>query len=275
MSRKFYGLLEGKKGIIFGPLNEESLAWQIALQIYGEGGEFIISNAPIAMRFANVTDLSKLCGGAPVISADATSDEDIQRLFEEAKELFGGLDFIVHAIGRSENIRRKRPYIDLNYDWYMKTLDVSALSLHRIVHHGLPVLNDGASVVALSYIAAQRSFREYTDMGDAKALLESIARSFGARLGRRGIRINTVSQSPTKTKAGKGIKSFEAMYDFADKISPLGNATAEECGEYVVTLLSDLTRKVTMQNLFHDGGFCNVGMTKSVMELIGYGDEDE
>jgi enoyl-[acyl-carrier protein] reductase I len=274
MSRKFYGLLEGKKGVIFGPLNEQSIAWQIALQIYGEGGEFVISNAPIAMRFANLEDLSKQCGNAPIIAADATKDGDFEKLYEEVKNHFGSIDFIVHAIGRSENIRKKIPYEDLKYDWYMKALDISALSLHRAIHYALPVLNDGASIVALTYIGAQRIFSTYSDMSDAKSLLESISRNFGARLGQRGIRVNTISQSPTRTTAGSGIKGFDAMYEFSNQLAPLGNASAEECAEYTVTLLSDLTRKVTLQNLYHDGGFSGMGLNEHVLQWMGYTEEN-
>ena len=270
MATKHYGLLEGKTGVVFGPLNDESLAWQIALHIHAEGGKFIISNAPLAMRLGSVNELSKLCGDAPIVPADACNDEDLETLFAEANAQFGGIDFLVHSIGRSENIRKKRPYEDLKYDWFMKTLDISAVSFHRIIHHALPVLNDGASLIALTFIGAQRIFSEYSDMGDAKALLESIARSFGAKLGKRGIRVNTVSQSPTMTTAGNGIAHFQALYDFADKASPLGNATSEECADYVVALLSDLTRKVTMQNLFHDGGFSAMGMDERVIALMGY-----
>lgn len=268
MVRKYYGLLEGKRGVIFGPLNEQSLAWQIALQVYGEGGEFILTNAPVAMRFANLDELSKQCGNAPVVAADVTKDEDLQRLFAEVQSHFGGLDFIVHSVGRSENIRKKMPYENLRYEWYLKTLDISAISLHRIILHALPVLNEGASIVALTYIGAHRIFSEYSDMSDAKALLEAIARNFGARLGERKIRVNTVSQSPTRTTAGNGITGFDAMYEFADKLSPLGNANAEECADYVVTLLSDLTRKVTLQNLYHDGGFSQMGMNERVIQLM-------
>ena len=270
MARKYYGLLEGKKGVIFGALNEQSLAWQIALHVYGEGGQFMLTNAPVAMRFANLDELSEQCGNAPVVAADVTKDEDMQQLFTDAREHFGGIDFIVHSVGRSENIRKNLPYENLRYDWYMKTLDISAISLHRALLYGLPVLNDGASIVALTYIGAQRIFSKYSDMNDAKALLEAIARNFGARLGERRIRVNTISQSPTRTSAGNGITGFDAMYEFADKLSPLGNASAEECAEYVVTLLSDLTRKVTLQNLYHDGGFSQMGMNERVIELMGF-----
>lgn len=268
MARKYYGLLEGKKGVIFGPLNEQSLAWQIALHVYGEGGQFLLSNAPVAMRFANLDELSKQCGNAPVAAADVTKDDDVQRLFAEANAHFGGIDFIVHSVGRSENIRKKVPYENLRYEWYLKTLDISAISLHRIILHALPVLNEGASIVALTYIGAQRIFSEYSDMSDAKALLEAIARNFGARLGERKIRVNTVSQSPTHTTSGNGIAGFDALYEFADQLSPLGNANAEECADYVVTLLSDLTRKVTLQNLYHDGGFSQMGMNERVIKLL-------
>jgi enoyl-[acyl-carrier protein] reductase I len=268
MARKFYGLLEGKKGVIFGALNDRSIAWEIALQVYREGGRFILTNAPIAMRLGKLKDLAKLCGDAPVVAADATNDEELQCLFEEAGQQFGKIDFMVHSLGRSDNIREKLEYDNLRYDWYLKTLDISAISLHRAIHYALPVLNDGASIVALTYIGAQRVFSEYSDMGDAKALLEAIARNFGAALGKRKIRVNTVSQSPTRTTAGKGIASFDAMFEFADKLAPLGNATAEECADYVITLLSDLTRKVTLQNLFHDGGFSNMGMDGRMMKLF-------
>lgn len=268
MARKYYGLLEGKKGVIFGALNEQSLAWQIALQVYGEGGQFILTNAPIAMRFASLDVLSHQCGNAPVAAADVTKDDEVQQLFTEAQSHFGGIDFIVHSVGRSENIRKKVPYENLRYDWYLKTLDISAISLHRTILYALPVLNEGASIVALTYIGAQRIFSEYSDMSDAKALLEAIARNFGARLGERKIRVNTVSQSPTHTTAGNGIAGFDALYEFADKLSPLGNANAEECADYVVTLLSDLTRKVTLQNLYHDGGFSQMGMNERVIQLM-------
>ncbi len=275
MSRKFYGLLKGKKGVIFGALNEYSLAWQIALRIYGEGGKFILTNAPVALRIGNIEELSGQCGDAPIIPANVMNDGDMENLFEAARDQFGGIDFILHSVGRSENIQKKRPYEDLRYDWYLRTLDISAISLHRAIHFALPALNDDASIVSLSYIGAQRVFSEYSDMGDAKALLEAITRSFGARLGERGIRVNTVSQSPTRTTAGKGIKSFEAMYEFADNVSPLGNASAEECAGYVITLLSDLTRKVTMQNLFHDGGFSKMGMNEEVMMMLGLVEEGD
>lgn len=268
MTRKYYGLLEGKTGVIFGPLNEDSIAWQIALHVHGEGGRFLITNAPIAMRVANVKELAKQCGDAPVVAADVTKDDDLQTLFEQAREHFGGIDFLVHSVGRSENIRKKLAYQNLRYEWYHKTLDISAISLHRILSHAMPVLNDHASLVALTYIGAQRVFSEYSDMGDAKALLEAIARSFGACLGERGIRVNTVSQSPTRTTAGKGIAAFDAMYRFADELAPLGNASAEECADYVVTLLSDLTRKVTLQNLYHDGGFSKMGMNAQLIKFL-------
>ena len=273
MAQKSYHLLEGKKGIIFGPLDEKSIAWQIALAAYREGARFAISNIKVALRLGKISELAKQCGDAPLIVCDATSSEDLDRAFETAKSHFNRLDFIVHSIGMSPNVRKKRPYEDLNYDWYHKTLDVSAISLHRMIASALKqdALNDGASIVALTYIGAQRIFTSYSDMSDAKALLESIARNFGARLGRRGIRVNTVSQSPTKTTAGTGVEGFDLLYDFAEKLSPLGNATAEDCADYVVTLLSDLTRKVTMQNLFHDGGFSSMGISEEVLRMLSGG----
>jgi enoyl-[acyl-carrier protein] reductase I len=272
-----YGLLKGKKGIIFGPLDESSIGWQIALAAHREGAQLAISNVAIAMRVGQVQDLAALCGDAPLIVCDASNNEEIDAAFKQLKELFGPVDFIVHSIGMSQNIRKALPYEDLNYDWYLRTLDVSAVSLHRIISFALKneALASGASIVAMSYIAAQRNYSAYSDMGDAKALLESIARSYGTRLAGRGIRINTVSQSPTPTRAGSGIEHFEKMYAFADRISPLGNASAEECADYVTTLLSDLTRKVTMQNLFHDGGYSSVGITMPLLKLMYAAMQDE
>ncbi len=264
-----YGLLKGKKGIIFGPLDESSIGWQIALHAYNEGAEIAISNVATALRFGNIEELSKACGNAPLIVCDASRDEDVNKAFLELKEQLGSVDFIVHSIGMSQNIRKQMPYEELNYEWFMRTLDVSGISLHRIVSSALKndALNDGGSVLALSYIASQRNYWTYSDMGDAKSLLESIVRSYGPRLARRGIRINTISQSPTYTKAGSGIPGFEQMHEYSDLMSPLGNASAEECAEYSVTLLSDLTRKVTMQNLFHDGGYSSMGATIPMIRL--------
>ncbi len=266
MNASGYGLLEGKTGIIFGAMDECSIAWAIAEAAHREGGQFALSNAPVARRLGSLDTLAEQTG-SPVIWADATSDEDLASLFEEVKEEFGPIDFVVHSIGMGVNVRKNRPYEDLNYSWYEKTLDVSAVSLHRIVHHALEAdaLADGGSVVALSYIGAQRIFSKYSEMGDAKALLESIVRSFGYRLGRRGIRINAVSQSPTRTLAGSGIEGFDAMYEFAERAAPLGNADAESCADYVVMLLSDYARMVTMQTLYHDGGFSSMGMSDEII----------
>lgn len=274
---KGYGLLKGKKGIIFGALDERSIAWRIALACKREGAEFVLTNAPIALRLGTLDGLSEETG-APVIPCDVTDDKDIENLMEKTKEELGQVDFVLHAIGMSPNIRKKKPYTDLNYKWFQQSLDISAISLHRILHWAekTDTLNDGASIVALSYIGAQRIFSKYSDMNDAKALLESIARNYGSRLAPRGIRVNTISQAPTKTSAGTGIKGFDGMYTFADKIAPLGNPTADECADYCVTLFSDLTRKVTMQNLYHDGGFATSGISEEMIEDLAkiYADKE-
>ncbi|MEI6651431.1 MAG: enoyl-ACP reductase [Chlorobiaceae bacterium] len=270
MSEKaHYGLLKGKKGIVFGPLDESSIGWQIALNAYREGAEIAISNVAAALRFGNIEELSVLCGNAPMIVCDASKNEDVDNCFKELKEKIGSVDFIVHSIGMSQNIRKQLPYEELNYEWFIKTLDVSALSLHRLVSYALKneAINPGGSILALSYIASQRNYWTYSDMGDAKSLLESIVRSYGPRLARQAIRINTISQSPTYTKAGSGIPGFEKMFEYSDLMSPLGNASAEECAEYTMTILSDLSRKVTMQNLFHDGGYSSMGATIPMIKL--------
>ena len=269
-----HGLLEGKKGVIFGALNDASIAWKIAEAVHAEGGRFILSNAPIAKRLGGLDELAEKTEST-IVWADATSDEDLEALFNEARETLGGVDFIVHSIGMGINVRKDRPYNDLKYDWYQKTLDISAISLHRAVHaaESTEALRDGASIVALSYIGAQRIFSKYSEMGDAKALLESIVRSYGYRLGKRGIRINSISQSPTRTTAGSGIAGFDAMFEFAERIAPLGNADAESCADYTVMLLSDYTRMVTMQTLFHDGGFSTMGISDELIanleEVLG------
>lgn len=269
MQQNGHGLLSDKKGVIFGALNDQSIAWAIAEAAHREGAQFALSNAPVARRLGSVDQLAEQCG-SPLIWADATSDDDLQKLFDELKETYGTIDFIVHAIGMGVNVRKDRPYEDLNYDWYLKTLNISAVSLHRIVHHAMAseAMADNGSVVTISYIGAQRIFSKYSEMGDAKALLESIVRSWGYRLGKRGIRINAISQSPTKTTAGSGISGFDAMYDFAEQLSPLGNADAASCADYTVSLLSDFTRAVTMQTLFHDGGFSSMGISDGLVEAM-------
>ncbi|HET6566741.1 MAG TPA: enoyl-ACP reductase [Rhodothermales bacterium] len=262
-------LLKGKTGVIFGALEERSLAWAIAEAAHREGARFALSNAPVARRLGNLDALAERTG-SPLIWADATSDDDLAALFSQLKETYGQIDFVVHSIGMGVNVRKDRPYEDLNYDWYQKTLDISAVSLHRIVHHAMEAeaVREGGSIVALSYIGAQRVFSKYSEMGDAKALLESIVRAFGYRLGKKGIRINAVSQSPTRTVAGSGIKGFDAMYEFADRLAPLGNADAQSCADYTVTLLSDYTRMVTMQTLYHDGGFSEMGISDELVEVL-------
>ena len=264
-------LLKGKRGIISGALDENSIAWHVAQRAHEEGAIFTLTNAPIAMRMGKINDLAKACN-AEIIPADATSVEDLETLFSKSTEVLGGkIDFILHSIGMSPNIRKGKSYGELNYDWYQKSLDVSALSFHKMmaVAEKQDALNEWGSVVGLSYIAAQRTFPFYTDMADAKAVLESIARGYGYRLGKaKKVRVNTISQSPTKTTAGSGIGGFDSFFDFADKMSPLGNALASDCANYCIFLFSDLSRMITMQNLYHDGGYSNTGISEEVIELL-------
>ncbi|MBN1144916.1 MAG: enoyl-ACP reductase [Bacteroidales bacterium] len=263
-----YNLLKGKKGIIFGALNDRSIAWKVAEKAHEEGAQIVLTNTPVAMRLGEVDELAKACNSI-VIPADATSAEDLENLVIKSMEFFGGkFDFLLHSIGMSPNVRKGIPYDNINYDYYLKTLDVSALSFHKVIQicRRLDAVNDWGSILALSYVAAQRTLYGYNDMADAKALLESIARSFGYIYGReKRIRINTISQSPTFTTAGSGVFGFDSLIDFTERMSPLGNASAEDCADYCITLFSDLTRKVTMQNLFHDGGFSSMGMSEKAM----------
>jgi len=267
-----HAILQGKRGIIFGALDERSIAWQTALKAHEAGARFVLSNAPIALRMGKIKELATQCGDAPVIGADATSVEDLEKLFTSATEALGGpLDFVLHSIGMSPNVRKSIGYTETNYDNFLKTLDISALSLHKVLQTAmrLDALAEGASVVALSYIAAQRTFPGYNDMAEAKALLESIARSFGYHYGfKKKVRVNTVSQSPTVTTAGSGVSGFDAFYTYADKMSPLGNAPAEDCAAFCVALFSEYTRFVTMQNLFHDGGFSMTGVSQPIVESM-------
>lgn len=260
-----YNLLKGKRGIITGALDENSIAWKVALKAHEEGAVFVLTNAPIAMRMGEINKLAEQTG-SKIIPADATSVEDLTKLYTESMAHLGGkIDFVLHSIGMSVNIRKNIPYTELNYDFYQKGIDVSALTLHKMlaVAHKLDALNQHASVVALTYIAAQKVYPFYTDMADIKAMLESIARTFGYHYGKhKQVRINTVSQSPTKTTAGGGIKGFTDFFDFAQQQSPLGNASAEDCANYCITLFSDLTRMVTMQNLYHDGGYSSTGVSQ-------------
>ncbi len=266
-----YNLLKGKKGIIFGALNEQSIAWKVAQRAVQEGAEIVLSNAPIALRMGELNKLAEECN-APVIGADVTSNDDLNNLFTKTLEHFnGGVDFILHSIGMSVNVRKSIPYPENNYDFTHKGLDISALSLHRVLATAmkLDAINEWGSVVALTYIAAQRVFPDYNDMADNKAYLESIARNFGYQYGvKKHVRVNTVSQSPTRTTAGSGVKGFDGFINYAEKMSPLGNADANQCADYCVSLFSDLTRMVTMQNLFHDGGFSFTGVTAAVIEQM-------
>ncbi|MCC7319041.1 MAG: enoyl-ACP reductase [Bacteroidales bacterium] len=265
-----YQLLKGKRGIIFGALDSKSIAWKVAERAHEEGAIFTLSNTPTALRFGELDELAAQCN-AEIIPADATSVKDITHVFERSQEVLGGkVDFVLHSIGMSLNVRKKRVYNDLNYEYLNKTLDISAISFHKMLQIAfkLDAINEWGSVIALSYVAAQRTLYGYNDMADAKALLESIARSFGYIYGReRKIRVNTISQSPTRTTAGSGVKGFDGLIDFTERMSPLGNATADECADYAITLFSDLTKKVTMQNLFHDGGFSNMGMSLKAMTM--------
>ena len=263
-----YNLLKGKRGIIFGALNDLSIAWKVAERAAEEGAQIALTNTPIAIRMGEVRALAERLQ-APMIPADATSVADLETVFTESTQALGGkIDFVLHSIGMSPNVRKKRTYDDLDYDLLSKTLDISAVSFHKMlqVAKKQDAIAEGGSIVALTYVASQRTFFGYNDMADAKSLLESIGRSFGYIYGReKNVRINTISQSPTPTTAGKGIKDIDDMMDFADKMSPLGNASADDCADYCVTLFSDLTRKVTMQTLFHDGGFSNMGMSLRAM----------
>jgi enoyl-[acyl-carrier protein] reductase I len=262
-------LLKGKKGIIFGALNEKSIAWQVALKAKEHGADLVLTNSPVAMRLGTISELASITNSR-VIPADATKMEDIEALLSESMKIFGGkMDFILHSIGMSPNVRKGIPYAETSYENMLKTLDISALSFHRVLQtaYKFDAINEWGSVLALSYVAAQKTLAGYNDMGDAKALLESIARSFGYIFGKdRRVRVNTISQSPTATTAGMGIFGFDSLVDFSDRMSPLGNATAEECADYCIVLFSDLTRKVTMQNLFHDGGFSSMGMSQKAIE---------
>ncbi|WP_086478059.1 MULTISPECIES: enoyl-ACP reductase FabI [Arenibacter] len=264
-----FNLLKGKRGIIFGALDENSIAWKTAETVHAEGGTFVLTNAPIAMRMGRINELAEKTG-ATIIPADATSEEDLDNLVTKSMEILGGkIDFVLHAIGMSVNVRKGRSYTDQKYDFTSKGWDVSALSFHKVMQslYKADAMNEWGSIVALTYMAAQRTFPDYNDMADNKAYLESIARSFGYFFGKdKKVRVNTISQSPTPTTAGQGVKGFNSFINYAEKMSPLGNATAQECAEYTVTLFSDYTKKVTMQNLFHDGGFSSTGVSQEIVD---------
>ena len=266
-----HGLLKGKKGIIFGALDPNSIAWITAERVFEEGGAFVLTNAPVAMRMGQINELAEKTN-SKVIPADATSLEDLQKLVTDSMDILGGkLDFVLHSIGMSINVRKGKSYTDQNYDWTHKGLDVSAMSFHRVMQtlYKNDAMNEWGSIVALSYMAAQRVFPDYNDMADNKAFLESVARSFGYFFGKdKKVRVNTISQSPTPTTAGKGVKGFDGFIKYADKMSPLGNATAMDCANYTITLFSDLTKRVTLQNLYNDGGFSNMGVSDGIMEII-------
>ena len=262
-------LLKNKKGIIFGALDDKSIAWKVAENASLQGASFVLSNAPIALRMGKIEELSKKTNSS-IIPADATNIEDLDKLFKESVSKLGGkLDFVLHSIGMSVNVRKGRDYTDQNYDFTIKGFDVSALSFHKVLQTAWKndSMNDFGSIVALSYIAAQKTFPDYNDMAENKSFLESIARSFGYHYGKsKNVRINTISQSPTLTTAGSGVKGFNEFFEYANNISPLGNASAIDCAKYCVSLFSDYTKMVTMQNLFHDGGFSSTGVSQEIID---------
>jgi enoyl-[acyl-carrier protein] reductase I len=265
-------LLAGKKGIIFGAMDENSIAWKVAERAHAEGAEILLTNVPVAIRMGGIKTLAEKIG-ADLVPADASSVEDLNTVMAAAKAKFGQIDFVLHSIGMSLNVRKKRSYTDLNYDFLQKTYDISAVSFHKMMQllYQQDLMRDWGSIMALSYIAAQRTFSEYNDMAESKALLESYARSFGYHFGvKNKVRVNTISQSPTPTTAGSGVSGFDKMLHYAEAMSPLGNATAEECADYIIMMFSDYTRKVTMQNLFHDGGFSSMGVSNVMLENIDF-----
>jgi len=263
-------LLQGKRGIIFGALDDQSIAWKVAERAVEEGAKITLTNAPVAMRFGKIQTLGEKLN-AEIIPADATSMEDLENLITKSVDILGGrLDFMLHSIGMSLNVRKKRPYTNLNHDWMLKTMDISAISFHKMMQVAMEkdAMQDEGSILALTYMAAQRTFPDYNEMAEAKSLLESIARSFGYHFGdKKKVRVNTISQSPTWTTAGSGVKGFQEFFDYAEKMSPLGNASADECADYCIVMFSDLTKKVTMQNLFHDGGFSSMGMNPAILDM--------
>ena len=266
------GILKGKKGIIFGALNDKSIAWKVAEKAYAEGATFVLTNAPIAMRMGEINKLAAACGDAKIIPCDVSKNDEMDNLIAQSMEILGGkIDFILHSVGMSLNIRKGKDYTDIDYKFMHDTLDISAISFHRLMQTlwQKDAMNEWGSILALTYIGAQRVFPDYHEMGDAKSLLESYARGFGYRFGKeKKVRVNTISQSPTMTTAGSGVKGFGDFFDYAAALSPLGNASAEDCADYTISLFSDYTRMVTMQNLFHDGGFSFTGVTAAVIEQM-------
>ena len=272
-----HNLLKGKRGIVFGALNDMSIAWKVAERAVEEGAIITLSNTPVAVRMGSTEELGKKLN-AEILPADATNVEDLEMVFSKSMEILGGkIDFALHSIGMSPNVRKKRTYDDLDYNLLDKTLDISAVSFHKMLQTAkkMDAISEGGSVVALTYVAAQRVFYGYNDMADAKALLESITRSFGYIYGReKGVRVNTISQSPTMTTAGSGVKGMTDLLDFSERMAPIGNADADDCADYCIVMFSDLTRKVTMQNLYNDGGFSSMGMSIRAMKLDESKDDD-
>ena len=266
-----HNILLGKKGIIFGALDDQSIAWKTAESVSNEGGKFVLTNAPVALRMGSINELAQKTDSI-VIPADATKIEDLENLVDKSIEQLGGkLDFVLHSIGMSVNVRKGRHYTDLNHEWMTKGWDVSAVSFHKLMQvlYKKDAMNAWGSIVALSYVAAQRTFPNYNDMADNKAFLESIARSFGYFFGKdKNVRVNTISQSPTLTTAGKGVKGLDGFLNYAEQTAPLGNATAEDCANYTVMMFSDYTKRVTLQNLYNDGGFSNVGVSQEIIDTL-------
>lgn len=269
-----HNLLHNKRGLILGAVDERSLAWAVAEQCHAEGATIVLSNTETAIRLGNVRQLADRLS-APLIACDMRKDEEVEHLLQEAvRQLGGPLDFVLHACAMSNNLRRQRDYDDVNYTYYHDTLDISALSLHRLLQTAkkLDAIAEYGSVVSLTYLAAERFVHGYNDMAEAKAMLQSITRNFGAIYGQhKHVRINTISQSPTPTRAGNQVSGITPFFDYADALAPLGNANQQDCAELCVMLFSDYTRKLTMQTIYNDGGFSQAGITQG---LINYLEKD-
>ncbi len=263
------GILSGKRGIIFGAVDERSLAWHVALRCAEEGASLVLTNTSAAIQLGTISELAG-AKGWELIACDATNVDDLRAFLSRAQEILGGkIDFVLHAVAQSTNLRRHKKYEQASYNYFQQTIDISALSLHKLLSVALETdaIAEHGSVVALSYIASERYFYGYNDMADAKAMLESIARQMGALYGRkRGVRVNIVSQSPTPTRAGGGWKEIEFFYRYSDHLSPLGNANADDCAGVCVALFSDLMQRVTMQTIYSDGGFAHTILTPELVD---------
>jgi enoyl-[acyl-carrier protein] reductase I len=255
------GLLDGKKGVIFGVANDRSIAWAISEALHAEGAELAFTYAGEVLE-KRVRPLAEGIGAKIVLPCDVTKDDEIKKVFDTLKSQWGGLDILIHAIAFANREDLSNPYVQTSRAGFQLALDVSAYSMVALTREAAPLMEGrGGSIVTLTYLGSERVIPNYNVMGIAKAALEASVRYLAYDLGPKNIRVNAISAGPVKTLAAAGISGFKDMLHYAAERAPLKrNIEAEEVGRTALYLVSDLGSAVTGEVIHVDAGYNIVGM---------------